>query len=299
MSDDTFSAADFESVASSSEAVASTPAESSAPVETTAPPEAATTQPAVDAAVSTSTEPTKPAGPIPFDVHKTALDNARSKAVEEWKQKYGWAEQVNQQDLQEAIRIAQLSTRDPIAYAQELINDLQQHPTYGPSCARWPRAALAQARGQQPQAETEPQPDLPIQLEDGRVVHLYSAEQQAKREAFLQKQWMQSVQQELQPLKQTHEHLQAQRAELRQAAGDYPLRHATYQDVQTWPGWIRKRTGKPWPKNWLGRCGQLRRSARSHPRAQCAYRKVVLPTSSGQNGKRCWTPSNSKPMPPR
>jgi hypothetical protein len=277
MSDDTFSASDFESVASSDPA--STPAESSAPVETTAPLGAATTEPAVDATATatTSTEPTKPAGPIPFDVHKTALDNARTKAVEEWKQKYGWAEQVNQQDLQEAIRIAQLSTRDPLAYAQELINDLQQHPTHGPQLRSMAARALAQARGRR-QAEQEPQPDLPIQLEDGRVVHLYSAEQQAKREAYLQKQWMQGVQQELQPLKQTHEHLQAQRAELAKQQEITNYVSATYQDVQTWPGMESDANRKAVAEE-LGRATVNSDDPREVSLAlNAAYRKVVLPT---------------------
>jgi 16S rRNA C967 or C1407 C5-methylase (RsmB/RsmF family) len=112
MSDDTFSASDFESEASASSepAATSTPAESSAPADAAAQPGAATTQPAATTTDQHQHRTDQTRGPIPFDVHKTALDNARSKAVEEWKQKYGWAEQVNQADLQEAIRIAQLST---------------------------------------------------------------------------------------------------------------------------------------------------------------------------------------------
>jgi hypothetical protein len=280
MSDDTFSASDFESVASSDPA--STPAESSASVETTAPLGAATTEPAVDATATatTSTEPTKPAGPIPFDVHKTALDNARVKAIEDYKQRYGWAEQVDANEFQQLQRIARhFSGGNVVEGIQNLIAEARKDPSVDAELRSFHARALASARGQsQPQAESEPQPDLPIELEGGRVVHLYSAEQQAKREAYLQKQWMQGVQQELQPLKQTHEHLQAQRAEL---AKQQEITHyvtSTYQDVQTWPGMESDANRKAVAEE-LGRATVNSDDPREVSLAlNAAYRKVVLPT---------------------
>lgn len=180
-------------------------------------------------------------GPIPFDVHDTALKNARTKAEQEVSAKfdaeYGWAKQVNQQELQDALKIANLATSDPIAYAQSLIQELQSHPVHGQQMRSLAAKALAAARGQHQAAEVqEPQPDLPIQLEDGRVVHLYSADQQTKREAFLQKQWLQSVQHELQPLKDSHQQLQADKAAMAKQHEIGQFVTTTYQDVTTWPG---------------------------------------------------------------
>lgn len=291
--DDTFTGADLTSAMSSggdtSSAETTSAAESVATADTTAPPGAATTAPAEGSATSPSTD--KPAGPIPFDVHKTALENARLKAVEEWKTKYGWAEQVNEADIREAVRIAQLAQKDPIAYVKEFIKDLQTHATYGPQLKSLAAQALAQ-RAQQ--AEQEPQPDLPIQLEDGRVVHLYSAEQQAKREAFLQKQWLQSVEQKLQPLQQTHEQLQARAAALQQQQAVDHFVTTTYADVQTWEGMQDK-------ANQVAVAEALKamKVNSDDPREvsialNTAYRQAVLPKLLGAKAQAVLTTTNAK-----
>lgn len=274
MSDDTFTAADF-APASGGDTSTPAPAEPAAPVETTAQPGAATTAPAVATTANpTTTEPTK-TGPIPFDVHTRALENARAKAVEEWKGKYGWAEQIDQQSLQEAIRIAQLSKADPIAYVQEYIKELQGHDTYGPQLRSLAARALASARGQQ--QEQEPQPDLPIQLEDGRVVHLYSAEQQAKREAYLQKQWMASVKQELQPMVKTVEQVKAERDAAAAEAETQRYLETTWNDLLTWPGMDDKGM-----RAEVGKYLEAHPSRTEDPRdiaiaLSAAYRAVVVP----------------------
>ena len=241
--DDTISASDFTSaeasISSDPAGSGTAPVESSAPVDTTAQPEGATTPPAVETTDSpVSTDPAKPAGPIPFDVHKTALDNARTKAIAEYQQKYGWAEQVQQQDFQQAQRLASALYRadgDKIAALNTLIAELRKEdPNFETQIRSFAARTLGQ-RSSQPAAEQEPQPDLPIQLEDGRVVHLYSAEQQAKREAFLQQKWMQTVEQKLQPFQQTHEQLQAERqAVARQQQVDHFVT-TTSRDVKSWP----------------------------------------------------------------
>jgi hypothetical protein len=142
---------------------------------------------------------------------------------------------------------------------------------------------LAQ-RTQQP--EQEPQPDLPIELADGRVVHLYSAEQQAKREAFLQKQWMAGVQQELQPLKQTHEQMQAAAAQARQEATWNTWQGQVVADTATWPGMDNREVRAQFAQDvWR----QIQASDitiadtdRIERAIERSYRAIVVPTLSRQ-----------------
>lgn len=207
--------------------------------------------------------------------------NTERTSLKEWKERYAWAEQVNPTDLQEALRIAQLSQRDPIGYLQEFVKELQAHPTHSAQLKSLAAKALA-ARSQTPQAPLEPQPDLPIQLEDGRVVQLYSAEQQAKREAWLQQQWLSSVEQKFQPVTQTLETLQAERAAAVQQQQVDHFVTTTYADVQTWPGMEDKANQVA-----VGKYLADRHLSSNDPREvqillNEAYRKVVLPTLSNK-----------------
>ena len=161
----------------------------------------ATTVPAGAAADHSTTEPGR-TGPIPFDVHKTALENARTKAVAEWEQQYGWAKQVDRQAVADAVRLSQMFANDRAGFVRELMGD-NPPPELISEFAR----QLSGRRGAQAEPQ-EPQPDLPIQLEDGRVVHLYSADQQAKREAWLQQRWMGQVQEQMAPALSAAQELQ-------------------------------------------------------------------------------------------
>lgn len=274
--DDTFTASDFAGPdsASSDPAPASTPVASSAPVETTAPPEAATIAPAVDATVAPSTD--LKTGPIPFDVHKTALDNARAKAVAEWDQQYGWAKQVTPQEFQQVAAMAKRASADPIGYLQDFVKELQNSPEHAAQLRSF--AARELARRQTAQVETEPIADLPIQLEDGRVVHLFSAEQQAKREAYLQKQWQASLDQKLQPLQQSHDQQQQALAAAQREQAVTHFVSTTYDDLKTWPGMDQEANQKA----VASALAQVRIDS-DDPREvtlalNAAYRHAVLPT---------------------
>lgn len=239
MADDTFSASDFESAASASSEPASTsaPAESSAPAETAVSEGSATTAPAVPAG-ELSTDPKGQEGPIPFAVHKTALENARQKAIADWDQQYGWAKQVDAAEFQQLQRIARhfVPGADPVEGLKHFIAEIRQDPAVDAALRSLHARELAAARGSSAKSEQEPQPDLPIQLEDGRVVHLYSAEQQAKREAYLQRQWLAQVEQKLQPVTQTFEQLQQREAEALRQADIAHFTERSFNEMRTWPG---------------------------------------------------------------
>lgn len=277
MSDDTFTGADFEAAATGGDtSVSASPESATATIDSSTPPEAATTAP-VDASIpsSPSIDPAQ-AGPIPFNVHKTALDNARSKAVAEWEQQYGWAKQVDPQEFQRVVEMSRKASADPIAYLQDFIKEIQQDPKYGAQLRSLAARALSQ-RQQQVVDEQEPQPDVPIQLDNGRVLNLYSAEQQAKREAFLQRQWMSQVKQEFSPVTKTIETLQAREAEAVRQSEIHSYVSTTHQDVTTWPGMQDE-------ANRVAVASELAsmRLSSDDPREvtlalNAAYRKAVLP----------------------
>jgi hypothetical protein len=300
--DDTFSGADLSSAMSSSSGEATTSTEaaipasegSTPPAEPTAPEGTATTAPA-EGTAATSRSPNT--GPIPFDVHKTALENARAKATAEWEQQYGWAKQVDAKEFQQIQQIARHFTSGNVVEGlQNLIAEIRQDPQHDAALRSLHAKALAAARGQATApTEQEPGPDLPIQLEDGRVVHLYSAEQQAKREAFLQKQWMQGVQQELQPLKQTHEQLQAQRDALAQEQRVTHFVTTTYADVQTWPGMAdqanQKAVAQAMQSMNLPNDASPERVSLA---LNAAYRQVVVPTLQADKARSVLHDTNAK-----
>jgi hypothetical protein len=171
--DDTSLGADLATAMGESTSSAS---DSAATVETSAQPGAATTEPAAGSTTTTT------AGPIPFDVHKTALDNARTKAVEEWKTKYGWAEQVDPQQLQNAMAFyAQYEgASDPVEFLQQLAAKLQADPTHGPKLKSLHARALAAARGQGQASETPDLNSVIVDLGNGQQLPLSALSQQMR-----------------------------------------------------------------------------------------------------------------------
>jgi hypothetical protein len=199
-----------------------------------------------------------------------------------------WARDVNPQEFQQIQSIARhFAGGDTVEGLKSLLAEARKDPKVDAALNSMAAQTLASLRGrpQAAQPEQEPQPDLPIQLEDGRVVHLYSAEQQAKREAFLQQRWMQGVEQKLQPLQQTHEQLQAERAALKQEQQIKSFVDTTFSDAATWPGMENVENQRA-----VGEYLKALKLTSDDPREveillNQAYRKVVLPKlqASGQS----------------
>jgi len=224
---DDFTGADISSAmtSASSDAPPAAPESVSPPSEPTAQPGAATTQPAVQA-------PTKPQGPIPFDVHTRSMENARAKAIEEYKAKYGWAETIPQTELNQALALAKRASSDPIAYVRELIAELQQHPQHGPALRSEAARALAAGRGQ----PSMPEPDITVTDEHGNVVgQTYSAAAQAKRDAWLKDQWLTEVRQEIAPLVKTHQTLETERQKAHDEAEGQKFATTLYGELKDYP----------------------------------------------------------------
>ncbi len=257
---------------------ASTPAQESTPAASAS---ADAIDPPAEQSPPDGTTPT--AGAPPPERWDTILANARAKAAEEAIAPLAWAKDVAPQEFQQIQTLARnlYGGGDPVAGLQTLIAEMRKNPAIEAQIRSFAARTLA-TRSPAP-TNQEPQPDLPIQLEDGRVVHLYSADQQAKREAFLQQKWMQSVQQELQPLKQTHETLQAERAAIQETHEWNTWQSQQVSDTLTWPGMdnpdVRAQFAKEVERNIMGRDIKRDQIEREIDKA---YRKVVVPSLSRQ-----------------
>lgn len=171
--------------------------------------QSSTTPPAAGQPGAAPESPQSPDDRSPY-IPRARFDevNTRLKDAETFKQQYEWAAQVSREDLAEVVKIAQLSKADPIAYVQQFIADLQADPQYGAQLRSLAARALSHreaAPAQQP-AAVDMTPTS-VQLDDGRVVSLYSAEQLAAREQLL----LSQVDQKYAPALQTAADLKSER----------------------------------------------------------------------------------------
>jgi hypothetical protein len=241
------------------------------PEGTTPPPasaSAATTVPPGDSAASTGI-PATPQGPIPFDRHQAALDNARTKAKDEalaeWRQQHGWAEHVDRAAVEQAQRVGQLYAQNRVAFVDQLLQDALQNQTDGPQILSLIGRALASRRGQSAQLETEPEPDL--QTEDGRGV--YSATQLQKWRDWNNRQLEARFDQKLQPL-QSAEERRAQDAAVAE------MRTQAVTDAQALLTELRQSPG--FKEHEVA----IKAAMTADPKlsVEAAYRKVVVPKLS-------------------
>lgn len=142
-----------------------------------APPDEATTPPA-DATAPGAITPGPKQGPIPFEVHKTALDNARTKATAEaqatFDREYGWAKSIPPQTIQQWSGIATLMASDPPAFLEKYFAEAATHPTFGPQVKSWAAKTLSRRTGAPAQ---DLSPDVVVQDGEGReVARTFSAE---------------------------------------------------------------------------------------------------------------------------
>lgn len=121
----------------------------------------------------TATPPPSAPGPIPFDVHKTALENARTKAAEqakaEFQQQYGWAQGLDRSAVEEAARMGQLYQQDRPAFIRQMLAEAITDPEVAPLV----RSEAARVLAQRSRADAPPvdlSPDIPVMDANGQVV---------------------------------------------------------------------------------------------------------------------------------
>lgn len=244
--DDTFSGGDI------SAAMTAAPGDSPTPgPDTSTPPTASAsadaTSPPVDTSTPASSTTQSPAGEPPKERWPDILANARSKAIEEetakWKD-YDFVRGIPAADLRELITDALESGGDPIQLVQRMTARIAADPVHGPALRSFAAKQLAAGRRTAPvEPEDEPTPDAEIVNEHGQVVGLtFSAAQQAKREAWLKRQWMGEVSKEIAPLKQSHEKAIAHEREVVAKAEAAEWSGGFNKELAAYPGFQEHKT---------------------------------------------------------
>lgn len=96
----------------------------------------ATRQAAPDGSVTPPADPNQApkdkTGPIPFDAHKTALENARLKAAQETEAKYAFAQSIPEQHRPTVGQFYQLLDTEPTNAVEVLIRTIAADPQHAP-----------------------------------------------------------------------------------------------------------------------------------------------------------------------
>ena len=208
----------------------SSPDPSAAPP-TTAPGATDLTRPETPVAASSedSGAAAEPVGPIPLERHKAILDRQR-RELEDYRTKYGWAEKVDPAHLQQMASLAQRMSADPVGFAVELVQELQTQPQYEAALRSHAARVLASRRQTAPVEEPEPEPDIVVDN-----YKWYSAQQLAKRDAWLQRKIEAGLEAKLQPLTTLKQQWEQREQEQVQTAKAQDFAKATYQQAQQWP----------------------------------------------------------------
>lgn len=156
--------------------------------------------------------PVEAKGPIPFEVHHKALENARTKTIEardqQWQEKAGWVLALPPDHQAAAPDLVRDFYAHPPSFVMNVIKAMEGHPQYGPQM----RALLSlvtgnghsNGNGHGAPADGEPPPDLEVIVnpQTGQTVQTYSAQQLAKRDEYRARQLEQRFEQRLKPIEE-------------------------------------------------------------------------------------------------
>ena len=187
---------------------------------------------------SDSSTGAQPQGPIPFDRHKQILDGAYherdtfKQQLEEARQRYSWAEQVDPAEFQQIQRWSSAYRDDPVRWMAETMAELRQtYPHLTPALTSEAARILAGSRGFQPaEAEPEIEPDIPVLDANGQVVsQAFSAD---RVRALIQR----AVTEALTPVKQSMAQREAREQVQRQTTEALQSADALFEKAQQWHG---------------------------------------------------------------
>lgn len=205
--------------------------------------------------------------------------NTKFKTLQEWKDKYAWAER---EDVQQVIQMVQASKGDPMAFFAQQFSELSGHPVFGPQLRSFLGQQFAGLRTSKASesASQEPQPDVAIYDQQGQEVgRTYSAKALAEREAFLKQQWLQEVKQSLAPELDTVKTIAQERQQAAAKAEADGFASTFMQELSSIPGFDQKTHGPL----LAAELAKLQLGPDTHPAVvEAAARKalltVVLPT---------------------
>lgn len=202
----------------------------------------ASTSQAVGDVVPATTDPVttaEPKGPIPFESHKTALENARTKATKETEAKFGWAAKIPEQHRATVGEFYQTLDTEPVMAIEALIATAANDPDQAPKL----RSLLGRLLGNRAPVErpTEtrqpanvgaiPEPDF--QDESGN--QFYSAARMQAALKALESRIDAKYANELKPLKTDLQTRSEQDLQAKQKAEADAWAEARYAKIGQWP----------------------------------------------------------------
>lgn len=208
---------------------------------TTEPAQAATV--AQDAATQ-QVEVESSAGPIPFERHKAALENAREKVRNE---EFGWAKGIDRGEFEQARSWIELGNRDPLAAVDRIVQVIARDPNGAAALRSYMGRMLGlgrrQAAPQQgaPQGDDErPGPDIPTSESNGQPV-VYSDRRMQELLAWQQRRFEAMVSEKLSPLEEERQTRARAEAKARQDAAAQQYATMTLSSLEKQPGFKEHR----------------------------------------------------------
>lgn len=200
---------------------------------TTDPSAATTTQPVSSTTTEGAITPDGSKGEPPKERWDDILKNARTKAAAEkqaeFDRDFGWAKQVPRETIQEWTGIAQRMSSDPIGFLNELQAEIASHPVFGPQLRSHAARTLAAGRSEKPL-----EPDIDVDVGDGRVIKAYSPERAIELARQIARD---ELAKEVAPLKQDFQsRQQQQKADAERHAIDTKV-NSTYERVSKRDGY--------------------------------------------------------------
>lgn len=152
--------------------------------------------------------------------------NTKLNELKQWREQYGWAEQVAPDQLSQMVTYFQKAQSDPTAFMAEYLNHVRES---NPEAIAQLRSEFARQLASGRQQAGSGTPDLNgivIDLGNGQTLSL----------GDLKSQWLNEVRQELQPVVKTVESVNAERAFQKALNDANTFATTTVQDASGWPG---------------------------------------------------------------
>lgn len=188
----------------------------------------ATAPPATDAPADGSPQQM---GEPPKERWNDILANARTKAAEEALAPVAWARDIPQQEFQQIQQLARTLSANPIEGLQQLIAEVRKDPRYDAELKSLAARALSHGRQQ---AADNAEPEFLLPQADGSIAFDPNAFAQWKQ--WNQRQLLAAMNQELQPLKQSHEQQQQAAAAAQEQQRIDHFASSEFAEMQTWQG---------------------------------------------------------------
>lgn len=182
---------------------------------------------AVDQAAPVATK-----GPVPFEVHDTAMKNARTKGAQEaeakFRQQFG-----DPTSLAEITTWARRAATDRVGFLRDVINEALADPQLGPQVMSLAGTTLrGQKQPQQPAAAAEA-PSVFTKGQDGQWY--YDPSKQDARDQWLRDQFLAEVDGRVNPLEQAHQTQQERELAFERQRQQAAWRDRTLTDVKALP----------------------------------------------------------------